>query len=197
MAKNNLKLFEALTETIERFILPKTEAGVAAGNKMFGAAILNKMDLSVICAETNNEIDNPLFHGEITTLNKFFESFRNYNPSDCIFLSTHEPCSMCLSAIAWGGFDTIFYLFSHQDSRDEHKIPHDLNILQEVFNLAPGEYNSENYYWTCTSLQALIDTFTGDVKRDSEENICRLRDRYSNLSNLYQSNKSGNKIPLN
>ena len=57
-----------------------------------------------------------------------------------IFLATHEPCSLCLSAITWTGFDNFYYLFSHEDSRDSFAIPHDLKILKEVFTLDPGGY---------------------------------------------------------
>ena len=43
--------------------------GVAKGNKLFGAAILRKDDLSAVVAETNNELENPLWHGEVHALN--------------------------------------------------------------------------------------------------------------------------------
>ena len=57
-----------LLDVIEQDILPLTERGVASGNKVFGAALLNKADLSVVIAGTNDETDNPLWHGEINTL---------------------------------------------------------------------------------------------------------------------------------
>ena len=52
-----------LLDVIEGDILPLTEAGVHRGNKIFGAAILRKSDRSLVLAETNNEIENPLWHG--------------------------------------------------------------------------------------------------------------------------------------
>ena len=131
-----------LLEIIEQDIVPKTQAGVAAGNKLFGAAILRKPDLSVVIAETNNELENPLWHGEVHALKRFYELPKADRPDtkDCIFLATHEPCSLCLSAITWTGFDNFYYLFSHEDSRDSFAIPHDLRILKEVFTLDPGGY---------------------------------------------------------
>ena len=48
-----------LLEVMEGEILPMTERGVAAGNKVFGAAILRKSDMSVVIAGTNSETDNP------------------------------------------------------------------------------------------------------------------------------------------
>ena len=66
-------LADRLLQIIETDIVPKTRAGVAAGNKLFGAAILQKSDLSLVVAETNAETKNPLFHGEISTLNAFYK----------------------------------------------------------------------------------------------------------------------------
>jgi tRNA(Arg) A34 adenosine deaminase TadA len=62
-----------LLDVMERDVLPMTERGVAAGNKVFGAALLRKSDMSVVIAGTNSETDNPLLHGEISTLNQFYE----------------------------------------------------------------------------------------------------------------------------
>src|SRR3981081_1421874 len=72
-------------------ILPMTKRGVAAGNKVFGAALLRKSDLSVVIAGTNNETDNPLLHGEVSTLNQFYEMPDRPSTRDLLFLSTHEP----------------------------------------------------------------------------------------------------------
>jgi tRNA(Arg) A34 adenosine deaminase TadA len=62
-----------LLDVMEHDILPMTARGVAAGNKVFGAALLRKSDMSVVIAGTNGEPDNPLLHGEVSTLNQFYE----------------------------------------------------------------------------------------------------------------------------
>ena len=112
-------LLPRILEVIEHDILPLTADGVAKGNKIFGAAILRKADLSLVLAETNNEIENPLWHGEVHTIKRFYEMPVSARPDtkDCIFITTHEPCSLCLSAITWTGFDNFYYLFSHEDLR--------------------------------------------------------------------------------
>lgn len=51
-----------LLDVIEFDIAAETRRGVSDGNKLFGAAILRKSDLSVVIAETNNETENPLWH---------------------------------------------------------------------------------------------------------------------------------------
>jgi tRNA(Arg) A34 adenosine deaminase TadA len=62
-----------LLDVMEQDILPMTELGVASGNKIFGAAILRKSDLALVVAETNNELGNPLCHGEVHTQKRFYE----------------------------------------------------------------------------------------------------------------------------
>ena len=141
-----LKFYNILISKILNEIIPVTKISVSKGNKIFGAAILNKNDLSTVIIGTNNEIINPLYHGEISTINEYFNSNLNnkIQPSDCIFLSTHEPCSLCLSAITWSGFDNIYYFFPYKKTKELFNIPHDINILKEIFKLDNGDYNRIN-----------------------------------------------------
>ncbi|KAJ3572513.1 hypothetical protein NPX13_g5025 [Xylaria arbuscula] len=152
-----LVLLKALLSTIEEDIIPLTSKGVSSGNKLFGAAILSKAGLDPQTVSTNNETASPLLHGEINCIQQFFaqtsfpdpslhrgegkppplsqQQQQRPNPRDCVFLATHEPCSLCLSGITWSGFDNFFYLFTYEDSRDLFSIPYDIEILQEVFRV--------------------------------------------------------------
>ena len=144
-----------------------TERGVAVGNKVFGAALLRKTELSEVIAGTNAETDNPLLHGEVSTVNRFYEMPDRPSTRDLLFLS--KP----------------LHFFSYQDSRDAFAIPHDLKILEEVFGLNDGNYRRRNAYWTAYSIPEL---------RQQEQ---RIRDRYARLSDQYQEAKGNNDIPLN
>lgn len=199
MTAPDLHLINRLLDVIEQDILPKTAEGVAHGNKLFGAAILKKSDLSLVLAETNNELENPLWHGEVHTLKRFYELPKDARPDtkDCIFLSTHEPCSLCLSAITWTGFDNFYYLFSHEDSRDAFAIPHDLKILKEVFTLEPGGYNAENAFWKSYALPALATALPAADAEAVKARIAKLATAYAALSERYQDSKAENDIPLN
>jgi tRNA(Arg) A34 adenosine deaminase TadA len=174
-----------------------TKHGVETGNKVFGAALLRKSDLSLVLAETNNETENPLWHGEVHTLKRFYEMTERPDSKDLIFLSTHEPCTMCMSAITWAGFDNFFYFFSHEDSRDSFAIPHDLKILKEVFGLEPGGYRRSNAFWKSFGVKDLAQTEDSDLRAEFYNRIQAINAAYSEMSETYQNSKTGNAIPLN
>jgi tRNA(Arg) A34 adenosine deaminase TadA len=191
-------LIDRLLDVIEHDIVPRTADGVSHGNKLFGAAILRKDDRSLVLAETNNETENPLWHGEVHCLKRFYEMPKAGRPEtrNCIFLATHEPCSLCLSAITWTGFDNFYYLFSHEDSRDSFAIPHDLKILKEVFRLDPGGYNSDNAYWKSFSIRKLVRELPEADRKRLEARIGEIAACYEAMSAAYQAGKADNDIPL-
>ncbi len=195
----NEKALEKILNIFSKEVLPLTEKGVAKGSKVFGAAIIKKEDLSLVVAGTNNEIENPLWHGEMHTLKKFYELDANTRPKekDCMFLSSHEPCSMCLSAITFSGFDNFYYLFPYTTTSEEFYIPHDLNILKEVFKINNGEYNKENSYWKSQNINLLIENLPTSKKENILKLLDEIKKKYQTLSNQYQENKDKNSIPLN
>ncbi|MYZ46445.1 nucleoside deaminase [Propylenella binzhouense] len=187
-----------LLSVIEAEIVPLTRAGVAAGNKIFGAAVLRKADLSLVVAGTNRETANPLWHGEIATLDAFFALPQSSRPApgDCVFLSTHEPCPLCLSAITWAGFDNFTYLFGYADTRDAFAIPHDLRILEEVFGVRDGAYRRQNAYWTASSIADLVGNAPEPERRGLNARVAALAHVYSVLSEAYHAGKGAAGIPL-
>ncbi len=196
------RLIGRLLDVIETEIVPLTRDGVRQGNKIFGAALIRKSDHSTILAATNRETENPLWHGEIAAINAYYamvnadESTR-VDPKDTIFLATHEPCTLCASAIAWGGYDSVYYLFSHEDSRDAFQIGHDLRILKEVFGHEPGGYSRMNAYWTAFSLVDLIDGCGPEDRERFRAQVARIGAIYAEMSEEYQARKgAARNIPL-
>jgi tRNA(Arg) A34 adenosine deaminase TadA len=197
-----------LLDVIQFDIAAKTNQGVAGGNKLFGAAILRKSDLSLVIAETNNETENPLWHGEMHAIKRFYELPPDQRPAtkDCIFLATHEPCSLCLSGITWSGFDNFYYLFTYEDTRDSFGIPHDIAILKEVYAVPDPEtgtvssgrplYNPVNRFWQSYSIRQMIASVDRD---ESEALLSRIDDIhafYNDVSAAYQKSKGSKGIPL-
>lgn len=201
-------LVTRLLDVIETDLAPLSRKRIVEGDKIFGAAILRKSDLSLLIAETNNETTNPLWHGEIHAIKRFFELPADTRPDakECIFLATHEPCSLCLSGITWSGFDNFFYLFSYEDTRDAFNIPHDINILREVYAVpdpdrsapAPGRdlYNRANAYFTSHSIPQLMAGLDRGNKERLTSRVDDITALYTDLSDIYQRDKGKKGIPL-
>ncbi|MEO6395575.1 MAG: nucleoside deaminase [Devosia sp.] len=201
-------LLGRLLDVIEHDIAPLTRKGVEAGNKLFGAAILRKADLSLVVAETNNEMENPLWHGEMHAIKRFYElpRSRRPDPKDCLFLATHEPCSLCLSGITWSGFDNFYFLFSHQDSAENFAIPYDIQILRAVYAVPdpdrdvvpPGRdlYNRANPYFVSHDMSKMIAGLDRGSKERLVARVDDLTALYADLSAVYQNGKGNAGIPL-
>ena len=179
------KLFHRMLDVIEEDILPLTRRTVPEGHKIFGAAVLRSEDLSLVRAGTNHEAWCPLWHGEVYTIKEFFEDKTHPRPEECLFLSTHEPCSMCISALAWSGFGRIYYLFGYESTRDDFNIPHDLQILEDVFGCPKPARKSS--FLEMTPLSDLIPRLPDpDAARARCEKIRRA---YGEVSAVYQAIK--------
>ena|SRR5215831_12712046 len=191
-------LVDRLLSVLQEDVLPMTQAAVREGNKVFGAAVLRKGSLELVVAGTNEEARNPLLHGEISCLNRYWSLPPERRPAsaDCLFLSSHEPCPMCLSAIAWSGFDRFYYLFSYEDTRDEFEIPHDLAMLAELFRCPDGAYADANAYWKSYYLAELVEQGAQDERARWQQQVANLRSAYGVLSDHYQDIKQESGIPL-
>jgi tRNA(Arg) A34 adenosine deaminase TadA len=197
-------LVSTLLNVTEASIVPLTRSQVSSGNKLFGAAIISRSTLQTVTAATNNESASPLLHGEINCIQTFFQTPKEERPEtkDCIFLATHEPCSLCLSGITWSGFNEFYYLFTYEDSRDLFSIPYDIEILQEVYRVpAPQDteetlaarplYNRTNKFFKARSVADVADSIEDEAKRRHwKAEIERVQAMYNELSDTYQKGKA-------
>ena len=189
------KKYNKILDIFLNNLIPETTISVSKGNKLFGAFVLNKTDLSLVVTGVNNEIENPIYHGEISTIINFFK-LRNLNPKDYLFVSSHEPCSLCLSAITWSGFDNFYYLFHYEETESTFYIPYDLKILKEVFKIDKGEYTKNNSFWHSYSIIEEIKKLQNSENDKLLPKIKEINKLYENISNNYQSAKNSNHIPL-
>ena len=191
----SFKKYNTILDIFLNNLVPETKLSVSKGNKIFGAFVIKKTDLSLVVTGTNNEMENPLYHGEISTIINFFK-LKNLNPKDYLFISSHEPCSLCLSAITWSGFDNFYYLFPYEETESTFYIPHDLKILKEIFKIDKGEYSKNNSYWQSYSIIDNIKELQNSENDKLFPKIKEIKKLYEDLSKNYQSAKVSNYIPL-
>ena len=172
-------LFTRLMDVIEYSIAPLTAQRVTLGCKVFGAAILRKSDLSLVLAETNMEAFSPLWHGEVYAIKQFWELQGHPDPSECIFLATHQPCCMCASAIAWSGFPEVYYLFGYENTGKDFHIPHDQKMIQELFHCTEPSENSS--YYVSRPVMSLCSS------AEAQSRFQRIHALYAGFSGVYQS----------
>jgi len=185
--KNKKKLIDAFLYYTQEKLIPLTKQAVSKGNLVFTAGILKKKDLSFVIAGENHELENPLWHGEISCLKNFFEipKAQRPDPKECIFFSTHEPCSLCLSAITWSGFDNFYYLFTYEETRDLFAMPDDLIILEEVFGCRDGGYVPNNKYWHSHCIIDLVKDCSADTSKKYLQQFNDIKKKYQKLHQVH------------
>jgi tRNA(Arg) A34 adenosine deaminase TadA len=175
-------------------IMPKTSVGVANGNKVFGAAILNDK-LETVLADSNEETTCPLFHGEVKAIYEWSKiipaSERGPTAQSSIFLATHEPCCMCISSIVWSGFNKCYYFFPYHITSAQG-IPHDINTMHELWGV--NSYRKHNKYISTQCLMDSISNLDDSVPEKKELLVLQqeLIDAYDKLSQKYHSEKVNN-----
>jgi tRNA(Arg) A34 adenosine deaminase TadA len=178
-----------MLEVIRTDILPLTKRKVSMGSKMFGAAILENLEtMRLLHADTNDEITCPLFHGEVKCIYAWSQqqalavADRRTIAASSVFLSTHEPCCMCISSILWSGFHTVYYLFSYQTTKAQG-IPYDIETMHELWGV--NTYRKCNKYLTSVCLLDCINALPDDndgEKTALQQQVATLVDEYDQIS---------------
>lgn len=82
----------------------------------FGAVIVR---CGAIVAEGWNEVtstNDPTAHAEVVAIRRACTKFATFNLSDCDIYASCEPCPMCLGAIYWARFRTLYYANTREDA---------------------------------------------------------------------------------
>ena len=91
------------------------QAAVKDGGAPYGAVIVDPEKNEIIVQGNNHASSNPIWHGEMDALNKLAgmvekEGLTVYQVAPKLELYTSaEPCSMCMSALAWSGIGRVYY----------------------------------------------------------------------------------------
>ena len=121
--------YELILDVIINSLIPLTRKSVENGNKIFGAAIIKKSDYSVEIIGTNNENINPIFHGEISTINNFFNK-KILKILISIYLLALMNLALFVYQLLLGLVLIIFFIFfPYEDTKNKFNIPHDLKYF--------------------------------------------------------------------
>ena len=164
---------EKILDVIRDEILPLSESEVTRGNHVFGGAILRLDTMTSVMVGSNNRVENPLFHGEIDTLIRFFKLPVRPRPNELVFLATHEPCPMCAAAIAWAGFKELWVLFGAREMAEDFNMPVDMEMYKELFG-ANGVRPDNIFFKKYSILEAIEELGTDRFN----EAIDEIRTRY-------------------
>lgn len=102
--------------------IEKAEKGIGDGQTPFGAVIARK------CPEGGYEVvsakHNRVFaktditaHAEINAIRAACKKLDRIKLTDCIIVSTTEPCPMCFCAIHWAGIKKVYFGTGIEDAK--------------------------------------------------------------------------------
>jgi len=83
----------------------------------FGAVIVNEETGEIMAEGVNSGAMNPINHGEIVVINSFVDQHGSSGFKNMTLYTTGEPCSMCMSAIAWCGIPRVVWASSIEKIR--------------------------------------------------------------------------------
>ena len=85
------------------------EAARSVPSRPFGTVIIRQARGECVAVGANRSDENPILHGEIDAINRCAAAHPGIDWSELVLYTTAEPCSMCLSAIAWAGIPDVYY----------------------------------------------------------------------------------------
>ncbi|WP_078662606.1 nucleoside deaminase [Streptomyces bicolor] len=108
----------------------------------FGAVIVHNRTGEVLASGVNTGADSPLLHGEVVAMNDYVRRHGNQGWADTTLYTTGEPCSMCMSALAWANLRRVVWASSIDEIRSTDIIQIDLTA-REVAAAARSFYTPD------------------------------------------------------
>lgn len=133
----------------------------------FGAVIVDTRSGEVLGSGVNTGADNPMLHGEVVAMNDYVRRQGNQGWADTTLYTTGEPCSMCMSAMAWANLRRVVWASSIDEIRRTEIIQIALSA-REVAAAAGSFYSPE------LLLGGVLAGHTNGLFREAQ----RLRERF-------------------
>lgn len=114
----------------------EAELSLREGNKGFGAVLVR--DGAVFASAHDSEVteSDPTAHAEMKLVREACKNLGRSDLSDCVIVSTHEPCPMCTGAIVWARVSEIVYGASITASKKQGRTMIDVSS-EEIVNRSP------------------------------------------------------------
>ena len=120
-----------------RFIdiaIEEAKISLREGNSGFGVVIIKNNVLISKAHDTDKTSKDPTSHAEINAIRLASDKLKG-DFSDCMLISTHEPCPMCSTALIWARIKQIAFGFSIENSINQGRKRINLSC-NELFNRA-------------------------------------------------------------
>ena len=101
----------------ERFMRLAIEQARRNREWPFGAVIVDTRTGQVLGSGVNTGADSPLLHGEVVAMNDHVRRHGNHGWAATTLYTTGEPCSMCMSAMAWANLRRVVWASSIDEIR--------------------------------------------------------------------------------
>ncbi len=75
----------------------------------FAAVLIDTESGDIVAEGYNRSGENPLIHGEMDALNRYFGSDRSVPPERLQLYTTAEPCPMCAGALYWARVPKVVF----------------------------------------------------------------------------------------
>jgi tRNA(Arg) A34 adenosine deaminase TadA len=98
-----------------RVAIKEAAISLKEGNNGFGAVLVKDGKIIATAHDTEVTDSDPTAHAEMNLIRIASKRCRG-NLSDCIVISTHEPCPMCMGALVWAKVSEVVYGASIKDT---------------------------------------------------------------------------------
>ncbi len=121
-------------QKLMQIAIEEARISIREGNSGFGAVIIKGCDLISKSHDTDKTSGDPTQHAEMNVIRSAAGKLGR-DLSDCVIVSTHEPCPMCSTAILWSGISEVAYGYPIKEAIKQGRKRIDLP-LKEVFRRA-------------------------------------------------------------
>ncbi len=121
-------------EEYMRTALREAEASLRQGNHGFGAVLVLRGRVIARAHDTEETQPDPTAHAELKAIRKAASRIGR-DLSECLLVSTHEPCPMCAGAIVWSGLKRVAFGCSTSDTARQGRRRIEISC-EEIFGRA-------------------------------------------------------------